>query len=664
MEEQLKNKTIEELLETNHTLTILWEQVYSKCKKDIQLKRDIKIFEDKMIKKMTLEAIGLEVGLTKEGVRLIVKKMWTQILEIIEREFSKMPMQTFCEHLCKELSDKKVIDLDVFKIDKEEYKLFDFIFNDLFEKDVIFRRVDNVVILRSAYKRILENIEKLATKHKIMSIDQILIHGERKQDIELYEKLLLENRLMFKIDNQRYYYSQGPLNKGEEIYIILYRTGRPLYYTEIPQKAKEFGLPLNTQPGKNILASMERNNLMQWISRGTYALKEWDMPKMLPIKELVYMVMKDLDRPLSLQELFEETQKRRIDKISKRSVGCYLLEHEEIVRASSGYYLLKEWAEDAEKLRQYSLRINQTETLQIIKYPQLMLDVFKDYGHYFIKYKLSQGVINSDRLRVSNKIKIDFHKQIVIIQEDKEFRFQTYNRNRIYGLNRWHYVPSLNEIFYLEFINEKVIRFLSEEQYKNYKPIGTELLKDAEMFWEEQKSIIRIDISSIKVGQVFTSKANLYRAIGIEPVSGKKNRKYQDREVGRYVSFKRLDENKRSIMITKTFLKPKIKIDKRGKHGKQSGNSTYAKEMDLLVTAMMQKRGDIDASYNTIFTKEIQLFTLEYEKSRLNNSFCMSHVNFIEYNTINTYLITITNKVLGAFLRSLDRLQKKNRECN
>lgn len=164
---------------------------------------------------------------------------------------------------------------------------------------------------------------------------------------------------------------------------------------------------------------------------------------------------------------------------------------------------------------------------------------------------------------------------------------------------------------------------------------------------------------NIEVGQIFSSKAQLYRELGFEPASGMKNREYQNREVSRHLSFKSLDKNKRSIIITEIFLEPKPKIDNRGKHGKQTGNSIYAKEMDLLVLAMMQREIYIDATYNYIFTQLIPLFTTRYEKTKLNNAYGISKEFFIELNTVDTYLKTITNKVQNSFISSLKRLEKK-----
>lgn len=171
--------------------------------------------------------------------------------------------------------------------------------------------------------------------------------------------------------------------------------------------------------------------------------------------------------------------------------------------------------------------------------------------------------------------------------------------------------------------------------------------------------MIIVDISNITLGQVFNSKAQLYREIGIEPASGMKNREYQDREVKRHISFKELSKNKRSIIITEIFLEAKPKTDNRGTHGNQTGNHIYAKVMDILVLAMMQKETCIDAPYNYIFTHQIPLFTSKYEKSRLNNAYGISKDFFIEFNTADTYLRTVTNKVQNSFIRSLNRLQKK-----
>src|SRR5690606_22586472 len=102
---------------------------------------------------------------------------------------------------------------------------------------------------------------------------------------------------------------------------------------------------------------------------------------------------------------------------------------------------------------------------------KVILDVIKFGEKYITKYKLSKASKNSSSLRISRHVDFNFDRRVAVIDKYKKLHFHSYSSDVITGINRWTYIPNTDEIFYMEFINEKVARFLSIEDFNDYKPI-------------------------------------------------------------------------------------------------------------------------------------------------------------------------------------------------
>ena len=64
---------------------------------------------------------------------------------------------------------------------------------------------------------------------------------------------------------------------------------------------------------------------------------------------------------------------------------------------------------------------------------------------------------------------------------------------------------------------------------------------------------------NIEVGQVFSTKSKLIRALGSEPANGKKARKLQERELARHLNYEKVDLNRNAIIVTEIYAEPKEK---------------------------------------------------------------------------------------------------------
>ncbi|MFA5367117.1 MAG: hypothetical protein WC333_04495 [Dehalococcoidia bacterium] len=67
----------------------------------------------------------------------------------------------------------------------------------------------------------------------------------------------------------------------ENTYAAMKEIGKPIYYRELAIKMKETGVAIpGTDPAANLLAHMNRDERFHRIARGTYALIEWNLPKL------------------------------------------------------------------------------------------------------------------------------------------------------------------------------------------------------------------------------------------------------------------------------------------------------------------------------------------------------------------------------------------------
>lgn len=456
-----------------------WELTCSSLLKSIKNKRNIDIFYRRILKGETLGSIGDSLDITRERVRQIEKKIRKKMTH---RSYSKY-IRPFYNWFIDKLKLEKIIDLSTIGITEEEYRLFDLIINNYFENKNVCRIMDGIVIFKPEYERIITELNKITIDSKIISLEEIPFASGFSKHIDNYIRVLQEYIGMTKIDENKYFYTGKKPTNEEEIYIIIYKSGRPLHYSEVEVAAEKFKLPLSTEPGRNTLATMQRDNLLRRVAPGTYGLKEWGIPKHIYITDLIYKVLEEAGRPLYYEELFSEVKRRRFDKIKERSVQYYLATHEEVAYIYTKQYILTEWVDEPERLAKYGVDITKIQNDTLLYNNKVILDVIKLNEIYITKYKLSEACKKSSSLRISRHVNFNFDRRIVVIDRNEKLHFQSYSSDTITGINRWTCIPDIDEVFYMEFINEKVARFLSVSGLNEYKPIEENLLLEAEEFW-------------------------------------------------------------------------------------------------------------------------------------------------------------------------------------
>lgn len=469
-------------------LTKLWNLTYLEIEKAIGNPRDVEIFKRRIIKKEILEDIGNDFDISRERVRQIEKRLLRQIRHSTHCRY----IEPFYRFAKKEIKNKKVIRAYDLHIEDTEYDLFLFIMNGYFSNQERVKIVGDTIVYKPEYDRLKKEIDILGKDKKIIGLQEIPLLPGFSKNFELYERFLIDEFNMIKINEESYFYTGKKPTNEEEIYLIIYKANRPLHYKEVPYFAKKFNISLGTKSERNTLATMQRNNLLNRVAPGTYALKEWNIKKHIYISDLIYKILEETNRPMYYEEILEEVRKQRLDNIKEKSVKYYLDYHEEIIFLYTRQYILSDWIDDSKKLISYGIDIEKIENESLLYKNKVILDVQKLGKTYITKYRLSEASKKNSTIRISRAVELDFDRKIVIIDKYENLHFQSYSSETISGLVRWGYVPAIGEIFYIEFINERVARYLSEVDYTNYIPIDKKILKEAEELWEKgMKELIK-----------------------------------------------------------------------------------------------------------------------------------------------------------------------------
>lgn len=331
----------------------LWSITLSRFTSEIKNQRDVYIFSQRILNGETLTTIGKTVGVTRERVRQIEQKLKRKMYHNSSAKYIR-PFYNWFRNILKK---EKIIDLSNIGIPETDYEIFDLIMSNYFNNSHVYRILDNIVIFKPEYERLVSEINQLASYEKIINIDEIPFKPGFSKRIALYEKVLVDCIGMIKINEKEFFYTGKNLTNEDEIYVIIYKAQRPLHYKEVPKLAKKYNLPLSTEPGRNTLATMQRSHLLKRVAPGTYGLTKWNIPKHIYITDLIYKVLEDADRPLYYNEILTRVREHRIDEIKERSVEYYLANHDEIIYIYTKQYILIKWLEQPEKLTAHGIDI-------------------------------------------------------------------------------------------------------------------------------------------------------------------------------------------------------------------------------------------------------------------------------------------------------------------
>jgi len=300
-------------------------------------------------KRETLENIGEHFGITRERVRQI--------------------QNNALKHIQKKLEGKEI---------KEIFNYFEnylFSVGGVRRKDLVLKALGNsaleneISFLISLDKKILEikESEKFYSfyslgeelSQKIVSICDNLENYLNK------EKKLLSKEDIFKLfpsekseaifsaieisKNIKESYLQGygltswpevsPKAINDRIYIVLEKEGKPLHFRKITEICNN----LFANNSKKFIVQTVHNELIRdkrfvLVGRGIYALKKWGYEEGT-VKELIFKILKESNKPLTRDEILEKILKQR--QIKPTTVLVNLYDKRYFQRDNQGGYYLK-----------------------------------------------------------------------------------------------------------------------------------------------------------------------------------------------------------------------------------------------------------------------------------------------------------------------------------
>ncbi|MDD2620776.1 MAG: S-layer homology domain-containing protein, partial [Syntrophomonadaceae bacterium] len=455
------------------------------CWRDLLKDRESQVIQQRIIQKRTLEETGEEFGVTRERIRQIE----TKALRKIRYRSGYRYLKPYFDWINNNIESQGIIDLHEFGLSEEDLDLFHTMYELLFEEKRYQHTQEGLVLSLQVYYALKLELHAAGLQpYRFFYANESAALKKLSSHNALIKPILSEYFKLVEIADGVYYYPvHQKLNKEEELFLIIHRVGRPLHFTEVEEFAELFKLPFSMQgEDRNILAVMQRTTRLRRTAPGTYGLSEWPIVDHIYLKDLICLVLEEAQRPLNINQIYQEVQARRNDEISKNSVYAYLNMHPRIIHNKNNQYLLKTWLDKDANLKLWGFTGDGNEDALDDYRERVILEVFERYGKFFTKYRVSAAYLNTSNIRISRTIKIPLANKIAVIDSKDEIFLAGFSFNMLGGLKRWGGNLQAGDIFYLEFINDKVIRFHTPEHFEDYKAIDAAVLQEAEKLWESQ----------------------------------------------------------------------------------------------------------------------------------------------------------------------------------
>ncbi len=276
----------------------------------------------------TLEQIGELLGITRERVRQLEKAVITKLLAQAEKDLPhvKELNKVLTELLVETGRVSKIIDLSE-KLTKENSRIDQSriaFFTKLATATTFVSENDNFyasAALSSEYSEdgvrekvgyIVDAIKKIAKPVVIKEIAGAMGHPnsiEIEALASTSKKLATLNGLWGLIK----WPMVNPKNIRDKIYVILYKKGKQMHFSEIAEAIAESNFKR-----KNITIQAIHNELIKdarfvLVGRGIYALKEWGFKKG-NVSDVITEVLKHSGEPLHRDEIVKRVLKKRFVK--------------------------------------------------------------------------------------------------------------------------------------------------------------------------------------------------------------------------------------------------------------------------------------------------------------------------------------------------------------
>lgn len=313
--------------------------------------RDKFVIIERFINHKTLEEIGLQLNITRERVRQIVKKIQNKYLQVLT-----FYLRDLIDYLKNFIADNSIIiEENISTVIKNIYPQVNFTSKDI---DLVVELIQNKIIpdldirksnnfiyfCRKSFKRSdrLEDVIVNILKEKSdLSLIDLLHLVEKKLSIaklKINEYFLRNYIIIFGINFNVYFIGnkvnfnilKTSKNINESIYQLLKKYNKPLHFKEINNLLK-----VENERLKNIYQGTIHNILISddkyiCVDRGVYALNEWDFDKYKTYTEVIIELLSASKKPLTINEL--ATELKKINYFNKNNIIASIRQNKTIFK--------------------------------------------------------------------------------------------------------------------------------------------------------------------------------------------------------------------------------------------------------------------------------------------------------------------------------------------
>lgn len=279
-------------------------------------------------KPKTLEAIGKNLGITRERVRQIEKVATIKL----EKAIPDTPeIKSFHEKIEKTINtfggfvnEERLVSVFI-PTKKQELKgMNSFLFLITLDKNLV-RYGENKetrtywTLKTTDNKKLLETSKKvdilLEKSKKVMSVEGIA--KSLSQEAELVESLLWTKKGVLQADDKKWglitWREVNPKSIRDKTYVIMKKHKEPLHYSAITEKILAHKLQKRPVTKQAVHNELIRDDRFVLIGRGIYALQEWGY-KPGVVEDVIREILIEQGRPMHKNEIIKHVKKHRIVK--------------------------------------------------------------------------------------------------------------------------------------------------------------------------------------------------------------------------------------------------------------------------------------------------------------------------------------------------------------
>ena len=130
----------------------------------------------------------------------------------------------------------------------------------------------------------------------------------------------------------------NPKGVKDKAYVVLKDKGGPLHFTHVAQMIDQLALGRNKTVPQTVHNELIRDSRFILVGRGMYALKEWGYEPGV-VKDVIVKVLREANKPLSKEEIYEKVAKQRI--VKENTILLNLNNRNYFSKTQEGLYAIK-----------------------------------------------------------------------------------------------------------------------------------------------------------------------------------------------------------------------------------------------------------------------------------------------------------------------------------